>query len=217
MPYSLSPSTLSIYNECYRCFWLLKNKNIKRPSGPFPSLGSKIDILIKEQFDKYREKGEQPRDISNIKGHSLYENIDNLNLWRNWRKGLIWKDDKENILRGAIDDLLVKDEKLVVLDYKTRGYELKDDSTKYYQHQMDIYNFLLRKEGFETEDYAYLLFYIPTKLNDESLIQKKIPVKMNVSVENAENLFNEAIKTLSGEIPDKNEGCNYCKWNDMKS
>ena len=57
-----------------------------------------------------------------------------------------------------------KNEKLIVLDYKTRGFPLKEDTAAHYQLQLDVYNFLLRKNDHDTEDYAYLLFYVPREV-----------------------------------------------------
>jgi len=37
-------------------------------------------------------------------------------------------------------------------------------SHEHYQMQMDLYNFLLRKNGYETEYYMYILFYYPNKI-----------------------------------------------------
>jgi len=44
----LSPSSLNLFLECPRCFWLDKNKGIKRPRGIFPSLPSGMDSVIKK-------------------------------------------------------------------------------------------------------------------------------------------------------------------------
>ncbi|GAI53572.1 unnamed protein product, partial [marine sediment metagenome] len=42
----LSPSALNLFLQCPRCFWLEKNKGIKRPRGIFPSLPSGMDSVI---------------------------------------------------------------------------------------------------------------------------------------------------------------------------
>jgi len=54
---SLSASTLKLYLECPRCFWLQLNKKIVRPRGPFPSLSSGMDRILKNYFDTYRQQG----------------------------------------------------------------------------------------------------------------------------------------------------------------
>jgi CRISPR/Cas system-associated exonuclease Cas4 (RecB family) len=116
-------------------------------------------------------------------------------------------------LWGAIDNILKKGDKLIVLDYKTRGYPLKDDTADHYQDQMDIYNLLLRKNNYNTEDYAYLLFYYPNKVNNKGDVDFHAElVKMEISIENAENIFKKAKEVLEGKIPESKEDCEYCKF-----
>src|SRR3989338_10949660 len=164
----LSPSSLNLMADCPRCFWLQFNKDIKRPAGIFPSLPSGMDRILKTHFDSFMKKGELPPELKdwNI-DCKLFNNEELLKVWRNNLKGIPWTDEKGNLFRGAVDNILVKGKKLVVLDYKTRGFPLKDDTAEHYQDQLDIYNFLLRKNGYETEDYAYLLFYHPNKVTED--------------------------------------------------
>ena len=56
----LSATTLKLFQECPRCFWLHVNKKIERPRGPFPSLPSGIDRVLKTYFDGYRQDRELP-------------------------------------------------------------------------------------------------------------------------------------------------------------
>jgi hypothetical protein len=212
MPYKFSPSSLSLLKECPRCFWLLFNKEIKRPVGIFPSLPSGMDGILKKYFDSYMAKGELPPDLQ-LSDVRLFSDTEKLNAWRSNFKGISWTDENGNILRGAVDNILVKGSKLIVLDYKTRGYPLKEDTADHYQDQMDLYNFLLRKNGYETEDYAYLLFYHPNTINaNGDVLFNTDLVKMNVNVSNAEGIFNNALTILKGEIPQCAEGCEYCRW-----
>src|SRR2546426_18115 len=37
-------------------------------------------------------------------------------------------------------------------------------------------------------------------------------VRIETSTNNAERLFQEAIETLQGEMPESSTNCNYCKW-----
>jgi len=215
MPYKFSPSSLSLLKDCPRCFWLKFNKNIKRPEGIFPSLPSGMDKILKIHFDSFMEKGMLPPEIQEVKDVKLFDDVEILKIWRSNFKGIPWTDKKGNLFRGAIDNILVKGKKLIVLDYKTRGYPLKEDTSAHYQDQMDIYNLLLRKNGYETEDYAYLLFFHPDKVNKKGdVIFNKDLVKMKISVKNAEKIFKEALGVLKGGIPECGEGCGYCKWID---
>ena len=167
MTYKLSPSSINLMLECPRCFYLQLVKKIRRPQGPFPSLPSGMDKILKEHFDRFMEKGQLPPEIKeDCKECKLFDDKEKLQIWRNNFKGIEYLDKKSGILlRGAIDNLLITGKKLIVLDYKTRGYPLKEDTHKHYQTQMDIYNFLLRKNNYETEDFTYLLFYYPIPLS----------------------------------------------------
>lgn len=166
MSYKLSPSSLNLMEECPRCFWLDKHGVWKRPSGVFPSLPSGMDSILKAHFDRFMEKGTLPPELAKINGYRLFNDKELLKEWRSNFKGIRWQDEQGNVLHGAIDNLLVKGKKLVILDYKTRGFALKEDTADHYQNQMDIYNFLFRKNGYETEDYAYLLFYVPKEVTE---------------------------------------------------
>ena len=217
--FKLSASSLSLMKECPRCFYLTQHKIWKRPSGIFPSLPNGMDKILKEHFNKFMDKNQLPPELSQ-NGHTnnlkLFNNHELLAIWQNNRKGIQYKDKKGNILRGAVDNILTKNKKLIVLDYKTRGYPLKEDTAEHYQDQLDIYNFLLRKEGHQTEDYAFLLFYIPKEVTPtgEVIFDTNL-VKMKVDVTNAERIFERALKLLGGECPapsinEKGEGCGWC-------
>lgn len=212
MTYKLSPSSLSLMNECLRCFWLTQHKVWKRPSGIFPSLPSGMDKILKVHFDRFMEKGELPPEIcenGHCEGMKLFDDKELLKIWQSNFKGVSWTDDEGNNLHGAVDNILIKNNKLIVLDYKTRGYALKEDTVEHYQNQLDIYNFLLRKNGYETEDYAFLLFYVPKEVTEtgEVIFDTEL-VKMKIDVINAESIFVNAIKLLNSECPDK--GCEWC-------
>ncbi len=78
---------------------------------------------------------------------------------------------------------------------------------------MDIYNFLLRKNGRKTEDYGYLLFYYPQDVNEKGdvVFQTRL-IKLDVDVGNAESIFRRAIDVLNGPIPAATEDCKFCNW-----
>jgi hypothetical protein len=157
-------------------------------------------------------KGQLPPELCN-NGHchdmKLFDDHELLAIWRSNFKGIRYEDKEGNILKGAVDNILMKGKKLIVLDYKTRGYALKEDTAPHYQDQLDIYNFLLRKVGYETEDYAFLLFYMPKEVKEtgEVIFNTEL-VKMDVDVKNAEKIWVSAIKLLNGKCPE--EKCEWC-------
>ena len=213
MPYKLSPSSLSLMKECPRCFWLTQHGVWKRPAGIFPSLPSGMDAILKTHFNKFMEKGELPPELcgnGDCKNMKLFNNHKLLAIWRSNFKGIVYEDKNGNILKGAVDNILMKGKKLIVLDYKTRGYELKEDTAEHYQDQLDIYNFLLRKNSYQTEDFAFLLFYIPKEVMPTGeVIFNTTLKKMKIDVKNAEKIFNNAIKLLNSDCP--TTSCEWCK------
>ena len=213
MTYKLSPSSLNLMSECPRCFWLTQHKVWKRPASIFPSLPSGMDKILKIHFDKFRDRGEIPPELKKTEcgnGFKLFENKELLDEWRNVFKGVRWTDEEGNIFFGGVDNILQKWDKLIVLDYKTRGYPVKEDTADHYQDQLDIYNLLLRKNGYETEDFAFLLFYVPKEVTEtgEVIFDTEL-VKREIDVNNAEQIFSKALEVLNGECPEK--GCEWCE------
>lgn len=213
MAYKLSPSALNLMKECPRCFWLHQHKVWKRPSGIFPSLPSGMDRILKTHFDKFMEKGMMPPELcenDNCTGMKIFDDKEKMKIWQSNFKGIQFIDKNGNMLRGAVDNILVKGKKLIVLDYKTRGYPLKEDTAAHYQNQLDTYNFLLRKDGYETEDYAFLLFYVPREViaTGEVIFDTEL-VKMKTDVKSSESIWKKAIKLLNSDCP--KDVCEWCK------
>ena len=215
--YKISPSSLNLMLGCPRCFWLQLVKGEKRPETPFPSLPSGMDKVLKEHFDRFMEKGELPPELKEQEcahdGCKLFNDKEKLKIWRSNFKGIELLDKKSDILlHGAIDNILIKGKNLIVLDYKTRGYPLKEDTHEHYITQMDIYNFLLRKNGYGTEDYTYLLFYYPNRVAEtgEVIFDTKL-IKIKIDPKRGEKVFKEAIKILQGKEPKANKECGFYK------
>ena len=213
MGFKLSPSSLSLMQECPRCFWLTQHNVWKRPAGIFPSLPSGMDRILKIHFDKFRDKNQLPPELCNngeCKNMKLFNDKEKLAVWQNNWKGISFKDKDGNELHGAVDNLLIKEKKIIVLDFKTRGYPCKDDTSGHYKNQLDIYNFLLRKNNHPTEDFAFLLFYIPKEVmpTGEVIFDTELK-KMKVNVSNAEKIWKNAIKLLNSDCPIKS--CEWCE------
>lgn len=211
----LSPSTLNLFLECPRCFWLQINEGIHRPRGIFPSLPGGMDLVIKDYFDKYREKNELPPELQGkINAHLLHDHA-LLNKWRNWRTGLAYKDENLNVtLFGALDDCLEDNGKYMPLDYKTRGSAPKDgDSEKYYGNQLDCYSLLLKENGYPVGDYGYLVYYFPEHVEENGTVIFNVkPIQLKIDPERARKTLKDAMKLLSGPVPAHHSECEYCIW-----
>ena len=216
-PIKLSPSSLNLYLECPCCFWLDKRMGIRRPQ-PYPyALNAAVDLLLKEEFDSYRKKGEQhPLLLAHNIQAKLFSNQELLNQWRNNFSGIRYFDEElEATIFGAVDDVLeFPDGKLAALDYKSTGSTV---ATVYdrFQIQMDIYTYLLEKNGFPTVRKGYLAFYIVDKkngFNDRLPFRKEIK-EIDTDPSDIPQLFREAVSLLRRVAPPPHsQDCQHGQW-----
>lgn len=213
----LSPSTLNLFLECPRCFWLDKVRNIKRPRGIFPTLPGGMDREIKLYFDSFRVQKKLPAELigKDFEGVQLFHEQEKLDRWRQWRTGLEYKDKNGSILSGALDDLLVKDGKYVPFDYKTKGSPTtEDDAIKYYQNQLDCYTLLLEENHLPAAGYGLLLYYSPKSVSENGRVFFELQaIKVATDFERARKTFEQAVTLLrKSDEPTINSQCEYCNW-----
>lgn len=216
-PVQLSPNSLNLFLECPACFWLEKKQGIKRPQSYPYALNAAVDVLLKEEFDRYRAKGE-PHPL--LKAHKisgqLFSNQNLLNQWRNNLTGIRYYDpDLNATLFGAVDDILeFKNGKLAPLDYKSTDSKIAN-VYDHFQIQMDIYTYLLEKNGFKTTKKGYLAFYIVDKengFNDRLPFHKEIH-EIDTDPSYAQDIFADAIAILAkAKMPNHSSDCEYAKW-----
>lgn len=163
-PIKLSRSKIELFTQCPRCFWLGERFKIKRPSGPPFNINKAIDELYKKEFDALR-KAKTPHPIM-AKGKLdavPFEHKD-LNKWRENFVGVQALDQASNILVfGAVDDVWVKPNgELIVVDYKAtakdREVNIDSDWQMSYKRQLEVYQWLLRQNGFEVSDTGYFVY-----------------------------------------------------------
>jgi len=209
----LSPSALNLFLDCPRCFWFEKVKGIKRPRGIFPSLPGGMDSVIKAYFDRYRIKGELPPEIEGKVEGKLIPEEETLKKWRSWRSTDLCFEDKaiNASLSGALDDCLIEGGFYIPLDYKTRGYELKEGSENYYQAQLDCYCLMLESKGYRTKGLAYLAYWWPLEVRENGMVKFHVePLKIKTDINSAKKIFKEAVNIFSLEIPQPSPECEYC-------
>ncbi len=216
-PLQLSPNSLNLYYECRLCFWLEKRQGIKRPQ-PYPyALNMAVDLLLKEEFDKYRKKRElHPLLAANNVPAKLFPNQKLLDEWRNNFKGIRYFDlALDATLFGAVDDVLeFSDGKLAPLDYKSTGSKVPIIYDRF-QLQMDIYTFLLEKNGYKTVKKGCLAFYVVDKENG---FEDKLPFKKEIHIIDTDpsyiqKLFEEAVNFLRKKAPSEHSpDCQYGNW-----
>lgn len=150
--------------QCPRCFWLDVRLKIKRPDGPPFNINKAIDELFKKEFDGYRAKGEpHPIMVENqVQAVPfLHEKLDD---WRENFVGVQHVHAATNLLVfGAVDDVWVTPGgELIVVDYKATAKD-KEVSISAgwqisYKRQMEVYQWLLRANGFTVHKTGYFVY-----------------------------------------------------------
>src|SRR3989344_4565220 len=162
--YKLSRSKIELYTQCPRCFWLEAQSIIKRPSSPPFQINKAIDELLKKEFDSYRAKAKpHPVMVDNQIKAVPYAHKD-LDKWRHNFTGVGVLHEPTNIfIFGAVDDIWVNDkDELIVVDYKATSKNaeitLDADWQIMYKRQMEIYQWLLRANGFKVSNMGYFVY-----------------------------------------------------------
>lgn len=164
-PYKLSRSKIELYTQCPRCFWLDVRLKISRPSSPPFNINKTIDELFKKEFDVHRAVG-TPHPImttNKLTGVVPFAHID-LDKWRYNFTGVVAVHQPTNLhIFGAIDDVWVdKNGDLIVVDYKatSKAKEVNIDSDwqNSYKRQLEVYQWLLRQNGFSVSDTGYFVY-----------------------------------------------------------
>ena len=232
----ISRSGLKLFLDCPRCFWLDVRHKIKRPPSYPYTLSSAVDFLVKQEFDKYRVKGELPPILKKFFRDDPAESLtadrqqkerafngasaklfrgEQLSEWRNNFKGIRYYDENLNaILYGAVDDILeFSDGSLAVVDYKSSGSKeitIYDD----YQKQMDIYSYILEKNGFVMQPEAFFVFFLVLK--DGGGFENALPFREELKIIRTntswvESAFERAIETARQDTPPVNPNhCDHC-------
>lgn len=207
----LSASTLKLFQECPRCFWLHINRRIERPRGPFPSLPSGIDRVLKGYFDRYRSRGVLPPLIAGKLEGKLATNALTLGFDDGEANARLW---------GKLDDCVIRpDQRVAPLDHKTRASapDTLSYTETYYQFQMDVYTLLLERNRHPTSRTAYVVYYFPVN----GTLHEGFPFEVAVHTittrpERAYDIFRAACRSLDGPLPASGEACAFCQWADAR-
>lgn len=162
--YKISRSKIELFMQCPRCFWLDARLKIGRPSSPPFNINKTIDELFKKEFDIHRAAGTpHPIMLDNQIKAVPYQHKD-LDIWRYNFTGVVALHEPTNLhVFGAIDDVWVNPAgELIVVNYKatSKNKEVSIDSDWQisYKRQLEVYQWLLRQNGFAVSDTGYFVY-----------------------------------------------------------
>ena len=165
LPFGLSRSKLENFINCPRCFYIDRRLGVEQPGGPPFTINSAVDHLLKKEFDRYRELGE-PHPYLTANGiDAVPFRHEKLDEWRENFKGVQYVHEASGFkVSGAVDDLWVHrpSGQIIVADYKATAKDaevtLDADWQMGYKRQMELYQWLLRRNGFDVSDTGYFVY-----------------------------------------------------------
>jgi len=222
-PFKLSRSGIDLIRECPRCFYLDKRLRIGRPKGfPF-NINSAVDTLLKREFDYYRECREPHPLMAECGVDAVPFLHPELSKWRQNFTGVRYLHKQTGILvHGAVDDLWqTPSGELIVVDYKATAkkaevHSLDEDWHGGYKRQLEVYQWLLRRNGFRVSSRAYWVY-----ANGDASAERfdrVVRFRMTIIPYDGDDSWVEAQVILakecldSGSPPPPSPSCKWCQF-----
>ncbi len=222
-PFKLSRSKIDNFLACPRCFYFDRRMGIGQPPGfPF-NLNKAVDTLLKKEFDIHRAAGNPHPLMKTYKVDAVPFKNENMEKWRDaLSEGIQYFHEPTNfIITGAIDDIWVNPQgELIIVDYKatskTSEVTLDAEWQDGYKRQMEIYQWLFRKNDFKVNDTGYFV-YCNGDADKEAFDGKLefniklLPYKGDDSW--VETVILKAHECLMGDkIPESGSDCDFCAY-----
>lgn len=224
--YKLSRSKIELFMQCQRCFWLNERLKIGRPSSPPFQINKAIDELFKKEFDAYRSKKAPHPLMVEYKIDAIPFAHASLDNWRENFVGVQALHAPSNLLIfGAVDDVWVNPAgELIVVDYKATAKKtevnLDADWQCSYKRQLEIYQWLLRQNGFAVSETGYFVY--ANGKTDADGFNNKVEFKTKVIAHTGKSdwvdkTIIEMKKCLDGDMPAVGDSimggeCEFCAY-----
>ncbi len=222
-PYKLSRSKLDLFLKCPRCFYLDRRLGVGQPPGPPFSLNSAVDALLKKEFDTHRALGAAHPLMTAHGIDAVPYAHDQLEAWRDSLGGGIqyFHEPTNLLITGGIDDVWVNPAgELHIVDYKATSkngeVNLDADWQIGYKRQMEIYQWLFRKNNFPVHSMGYFV-YVNGKTDRDGFGGKLEFEAKILPYEGDDRWVEETIAAAhrclsSSEIPDSAPECDFCAY-----
>lgn len=222
--WKLSRSKIDLFRECPRCFYLDNKLGLGRPKGPSFTLNIAVDELLKKEFDIHRARGTSHPLMKKYGVDATPFAHEDLEKWRHNFTGVQFHHEPTGFLiTGAIDDVWKdKDGALIVVDYKATSKDGKIESlddTKWqvqYRRQMEVYQWLLKKNGFNVSKTGYFVYVNGQK--DKESFDGKLEFDVTLIPHEGDDdwVENELLKIKKclddKRIPPYTKGCDFCSY-----
>lgn len=219
--WKLSRSKIDLFTECPRCFYIDNKLGVSRPRGPAFTLNIAVDTLLKKEFDTHRAKGTAHPLMKAYGVDAVPLRHENFEKWRENFVGIQYRHKPSGFLvSGAVDDVWVNPKgELIVVDYKATSKEGKIESLsdsswdEQYKRQMEIYQWLLRQNGFPVSDLGYFVYVNGKK--DAKAFDAKLQFEITLIPHKGKDDWIEGVlalikKCLDGALPEPDPACEFC-------
>jgi hypothetical protein len=222
--WTLSRSKIDLFSECQRCFYLDNKLGVARPPGfPF-NLNSAVDALLKKELDAHRANGTQHPLAKAYGLDAIPLAHERMDEWRDaLRRGVKVVHEPTGLtVRGGVDDIWInKEGELIVIDYKATSKDAKiesldEDWHRGYKRQLEVYQWLLRQNGFKVSDMGYWFYANAGK--DREAFDGRLDFELTlVPYKGSTDWVEQTLLDLkacldSDAIPSAGADCDYCRY-----
>ncbi|MGI9344869.1 MAG: hypothetical protein ACR2PW_01220 [Gammaproteobacteria bacterium] len=238
-PYELSRSRVEAFVRCPACFWLDRVAGVPFPGIPGFNINANTDTLLKRDFDQYRsvQKAHPLMQLHGL-GHLVpYDHADMPKWINSLHFGVsdayfsVVHEPTHIRFGGGLDDVWLNPatNQLHIVDYKStaqlsaqpKPISIMGKWKAAYRRQMDMYQWVMRRKGFDVSDIGYFVYVDGQHLGQQGMISDSEPsvswMKFNNSilpyqgkggwVEPALHKIRETLD--AAESPPHAEGCEY--------
>ena len=224
-PFSISRSKIDMFLQCPRCFYIDRRLGFRKPSMPGWALNSAVDVLLKNEFDLLREKGQAHELMKQYNINAIPFSHPDLAEWRGdnnpFTGAKVLHKPTNLIIDGLVDDVWQdKNKKLLIVDYKststTKEISLDDEWKQGYKKQMEIYQWIFRQLGFKVSNVGYFVFANASK--NRPKFDGKLEFEMSILAHKGDDSWVEStileIKKVldSNKLPQIQEDCEHCQY-----
>jgi len=203
-PYELSRGKIEALIKCEACFWLERAKGVKFPGMPGFLLNTNTDTLLKKDFDQVRGVGPHPimvaaglRHLRPFAHEDLEKWVSSLQFGASPRHFNTLHHETNILFGGGLDDVWenIETGELHLVDYKSTAQMSKTpkpldesflappqdpkvpDYKASYRRQMAMYQWIMRRKGFQVSDVGYFLYVDGQHVGETGMLDDQDPAQ----------------------------------------